>query len=218
MAPEDVRVSACPYAGLAARGGKGQTRGPTPVDGGGREFFMKAQRILVVYYSRTGMTRLLANMLADELDCTLEELTDLRPRHGVFGFVSRGIDGALERRTALGPVREDPTGFDLVIIATPVWNRSVCSAVRTYLTEQRGRCRKVAFALAQSSVGRSRVFQQMEDLSGLTPITTLAVTESDFLRGGYRRKVSRFAARIRAEHAGQPMLQEPEHGLDDAFV
>jgi NAD(P)H-dependent FMN reductase len=179
---------------------------------------MKAQRILVVYYSRTGMTRLLANMLADELDCTLEELTDLRPRHGLFGFVSRGIDGALERHTTLEPVREDPAAYELVIIATPVWNRSVCSAVRTYLSAHRGRFRKLAFALAQSSVGRSRVFQQMEELAGLAPLTTLAVTESDFLRGGYRRKVSRFAARIRAHQAGQPMQQEPEHCLDDAFA
>lgn len=183
-----------------------------------RRGFMKAQRILVVYYSRTGMTRLLSNMLADELDCTLEELTDLRPRHGLFGFVSRGIDGALERHTTLAPVREDPGAYELVIIATPVWNRGVCSAVRTYLSEHRGRFRKVAFALAQSSVGRSRVFQQMEELTSLPPITTLAVTESDFLRGGYRRKVSRFAARIRADQAGQPMQQEPEHCLDDAFA
>ena len=179
---------------------------------------MKAQRILVVYYSRTGMTRLLSNMLADELDCTVEELSDMRPRTGLLGFVTRGIDGALSRHTSLAPVREDPASYELVIIATPVWNRSVCSAVRTYLSEYRGRFRKVAFALAQSSVGRSRVFQQMEELAALAPITTLAVTESDFLRGGYRRKVSRFAARIRAHQAGQPMLQEPEHGPDDAFA
>ena len=180
--------------------------------------FMKAPRILVVYYSRTGMTRLLSNMLADELDCTLEELTDMRQRRGWLGLVSRGIDGALERFTALAPVCEDPSGYELVIIATPVWNRSVCSAVRTYLSEHRGRFRNVAFALAQSSVGRARAFQQMQELAGLAPITTVAVTESDFLRGGYRRKVSRFAARIRAHQAGQPMLQEPEHCLDDALA
>jgi hypothetical protein len=181
---------------------------------------MKAKQILVVYYSRTGMTRLLSNMLADELDCTVEELTDMRPRHGLMGLMSRSIDGALERHTLLAPVREDPSQYELVILATPVWNRSLCSAVRTYLSEQRGRFRKVAFALAQSSVGRSRVFQQMEELSGQAPITTLAVTEHDFQRGGYRRKVSRFAARIRADQAGQPIVPESDHGHDgpDAFA
>jgi hypothetical protein len=181
---------------------------------------MNAKQILVVYYSRTGMTRLLSNMLVDELDCAVEELTDLRPRHGLLGLVSRGIDGALERHTQLAPVREDPSQYELVIVATPVWNRSVCSAVRTYLNEHQGRFRRIAFALAQSSVGRSRVFQQMEELTGMAPITTLAVTESDFLRGGYRRKVSRFASRIRATQAGEPIVQEPEHYSDglDAFA
>lgn len=181
---------------------------------------MKAPQILVVYYSRTGMTRLMSNMLADELDCEVEELNDLRPRSGLFGFVSRNIDGALERTTALAPVSEDPSRYELVIIATPVWNRSVCAAVRTYLQEFRGRFRKVAFALAQTSVGRARVFQQMEELSGVQPITTVAVTESDFLRGGYRRKVSRFAARIRAVASGEPVEQEPDHFVDgvDAFA
>jgi hypothetical protein len=181
---------------------------------------MKAPKILVVYYSLRGMTRLMSNMLADELDCEVEELNDLRSRSGLFGFVSRGIDGALERTTQLGPVRENPNAYELVIIATPVWNRSVCAAVRTYLQEHRGRFRQVAFALAQSSVGRARVFQQMEELTGLTPITTVAVTESDFLRGGYRRKVSRFAARIRSAQAGEPIEQEPDHFIDgiDAFA
>lgn len=189
------------------------------LEGSGR-FYMEAQQILVVYYSRTGMTRLLSSMLADELDCAVEELEDTRPRHGLFGLVSRGIDGALERGTVLAPTREDPADYSLVIVATPVWNRSVCSAVRTYLTEHRGRFRRIAFAIAQSSVGRARVFQQMEQLAGKAPVTTLAVTESDFLRGDYRRKVSRFADRIRAHQAGEPMLQEPDHHTDllDAFA
>ncbi|HET8939746.1 MAG TPA: hypothetical protein VFN67_40180 [Polyangiales bacterium] len=181
---------------------------------------MEAQQILVVYYSRTGMTRLLSNMLADELDCALEELRDMRPRNGLIGLMSRSIDAALDRPTQLGPVRENPSEYELVIVATPVWNRSVCSAVRTYLSEHSGRFRKVAFALAQSSVGRSRVFQQMEELVGISPVTTLAVTESDFLRGVYRRKVSRFAQRIRAHQAGEEFVQEPDHFVDglDAFA
>jgi hypothetical protein len=181
---------------------------------------MEAQRILVVYYSRTGMTRLLSNMLVEQLDCAVEELRDTRRRDGVFGLLSCQIDGALERSTVLEPVRQDPGQYELVIVATPVWNRSVCAAVRTYLRDHRGRFQKVAFALTQSSVGRARVFQQMEELSGCRPITTLAVTDGDFLRGGYRRKVSRFAQRIRADQAGEPIEQEPEHYVDmlDAFA
>ena len=164
---------------------------------------MNAQKLLVVFYSRTGMTRLVSSMLADELDCAVEELRDERSRAGLWGLVTSTVDGALERGTRLGAVREDPASFDLVIVATPVWSRSVSAAVRTYLEERRGRFRKVAFALTQGTVGRARVFRQMEELSGRAPLTTLAVTESDFQRGHYRRKVSRFAARIRAELRGE---------------
>jgi len=169
---------------------------------------MNAQKLLVVFYSRTGMTRLVSSMLADELDCAVEELCDVRSRVGLWGLLTSSVDGVLERGTRLGPVREDPLAYDLVVVATPVWSSSVSAAVRTYLAERRGRFRKVAFALTQGTVGRARVFRQMEELSGRAPLTTLAVTESDFLRGHYRRKVSRFAARIRAELRGEALSPE----------
>jgi flavodoxin len=169
---------------------------------------MNAHRLLVVYYSRTGMTRLVSSMLADELDCAVEELCDVRSRVGLWGLLTSTLDGVLERGTRLQPVREDPAIYDLVVVATPVWSSSVSAAVRTYLEERRGRFRKVAFALTQGTVGRARVFRQMEALCGSTPLTTLAVTESDFQRGHYRRKVSRFAARIRAELRGEELSPE----------
>lgn len=169
---------------------------------------MKAQKLLVVFYSRTGMTRLVSSMLADELDCAVEELSDVRSRVGWWGLLTSTLDGALERGTRIAPVREDPAQYDLVVVATPMWSSSVSSAVRTYLEERHGRFRKVAFALTQGTVGRARVFRQMEQLSGSAPLTTLAVTESDFQRGHYRRKVSRFAARIRAELRGEELSPE----------
>ena len=169
---------------------------------------MKAQKLLVVFYSRTGMTRLVSSMLADELDCAVEELCDVRSRVGLWGLLTSTLDGALERGTRLAPVKEDPARYDLVVVATPVWSSSVSAAVRTYLEERRGRFHKVAFALTQGSVGRARVFRQMQELSGSAPLTTLAVTESDFQRGHYRRKVSRFAARIRAELRGETLSPE----------
>jgi flavodoxin len=44
-------------------------------------------KTLVVYYSRTGKTRFVAERVASELKADIEEVVDLKNRSGRFGFL-----------------------------------------------------------------------------------------------------------------------------------
>ncbi|MBA7547536.1 hypothetical protein ES705_39958 [subsurface metagenome] len=44
-------------------------------------------RILVVYYSKTGHTRKIAQDIAQQMNVDLEEITDLDERGGTLGFL-----------------------------------------------------------------------------------------------------------------------------------
>lgn len=48
---------------------------------------MADPRILVVYYSRSGTTRKLAQAISQELHCDLEEITETRSRNGLVGYL-----------------------------------------------------------------------------------------------------------------------------------
>jgi flavodoxin len=159
---------------------------------------MRAPNILIVYYSRTGTTRGVAHMLAEQLGCALEEIVDRTPRAGLVGWLRSGFDATFARVTTLGERREDPAAYDLVLIGTPVWNRSVSTPVRSYLQQNCMRLPEVAFFLTHGGIARNRVFGQMTKLAGREPVARLSVTEAEFDRGEYFGKLKDFANQLRA--------------------
>jgi len=47
-------------------------------------------KILVVFYSRSGRTKKIAEAISDILKCDKEEIFDLKNRKGIPGFLSAG--------------------------------------------------------------------------------------------------------------------------------
>lgn len=90
--------------------------------------------ILVVYYSRTGKTRLVAHELARLLDADLEEVREEKGRAGFLGFLGAGRDAMRKRPARL--VSEHSRGpRKVVVLGMPVWAWSPPPAARAYLAQ-----------------------------------------------------------------------------------
>jgi len=55
---------------------------------------------LVVFYSRTGATKLVGESLDEMLDCDSEELFDTKKRSGPLGYVTAGRDALAKKLSA----------------------------------------------------------------------------------------------------------------------
>jgi len=150
------------------------------------------KKALVVYYSRTGTTRRVAEAIAGMLACRVEEVTDTKARAGVLGFVVGGKDAWLRRLTAIGPLTSDPADYELVLIGTPVWAWTMSPAIRTYITQQRGRLPVVAFFATAGGTGIRRTFRQMAELCGKQPRAVLGLYAGDVLWGDPTAKIRSF--------------------------
>jgi hypothetical protein len=159
---------------------------------------MERPTVLVVYYSRTGHTRRLAQAIATALGADLEQLHDPTDRSGLLGWLRSGLEASARLLVALKHPRRDPAEYEVVVIATPVWSMSVSSPVRTYLWHERERLPRVAFAATLGGVGHERAFEQMAAQAGRTPVATLAVRERD-LRRMPRDEVARFVEDVLAQ-------------------
>jgi flavodoxin len=159
---------------------------------------MHGSKILIVFYSRSGGTRTLARALADALGCPIEELIDRRQRRGFVGYLRSAFDGFFARTTELAEIQHDPAQYDLVIIGTPIWSRSMSAPIRTYLQQNRGRFRDAAFFLTHGGTGRRRVFDQMAELSLVQPSAVLGITEREMDGAQFLSKARVFADRLRA--------------------
>lgn len=162
-------------------------------------------KVLVVFYSRTGNTRKVAEAIAAALRCEVEEIRDTRDRRSRWGYVRSALDALLRRTTTLAEPTRRPSDYDLVIVGTPVWVGSVSTPVRTYLARHRGAFRRVAFFLTQGGAGAERVFAQMEELTGLRPVGALALREAELFGPAWARGAADFATGLVGGSAAEPV-------------
>lgn len=157
---------------------------------------MAQKATLVLYYSRSGHTRAVAEAIAAQLDADLEPLIDELDRSGVRGYLRSGIQAFFEQTPSLLPLLLDPAEYELVVVGSPVWNLSVSSPVRAFLETQGRRVREVAFFASYATLGARRALRQMEHASRLSPRATLAVRESELGAGKLGAIVEGFAAQL----------------------
>ena len=123
-------------------------------------------KILVVYYSRTGVTRKVARAVAESLAADSEELIDTKNRSGPIGFAVAAKDAALKKTVPIQPPQKVPGDYDLVVIGTPVWADTISTAVRAYLGDHGGDIRKAAVFCTTHTSGIEKATGAMEAMIG----------------------------------------------------
>lgn len=86
-------------------------------------------RNIIIYYSRTGKTKLVAETISQEIDAQLIEIKDKTNRSGSIGFVKGALDTITNNDTQIEPNTIDLTPYDNIYIGTPVWASKVAPAI-----------------------------------------------------------------------------------------
>jgi len=160
---------------------------------------MKNIKSLVVYYSRSGTTRLVAEFLAAALSCDIQAIVETKDRHGLAGWIRSAIEA--NRRipsSTIAAANTDPSSYDIVIIGTPVWAWSLSSPVRAYMAANRARLPAVAFFCTLGGAGGARTFAQMQTLAGKEPRACVTVRAVDVMKRRHAAKLAPFIQALKA--------------------
>jgi len=141
-------------------------------------------KTLVVYYSRTGNTKKVAEIIANKLEADIDEIIDTKERKGFIGAIT-SLKDSFGAETDIA-FKKDPSKYDLVIIGTPIWMYTITPAVKAYLKRK---FKKVAFFCTCNSDRRIDAFKDMEKLVG-RPIATLIVEKGKGDINSFVKKVS----------------------------
>ena len=87
---------------------------------------------LVIYYSRSGTTRTIAQELARNLSCAIDEIISRKNRQ-FFGIITCVNDQLFDRDDNIEPFKKDISAHNPLIIASPVWIHRISSPMRTFL-------------------------------------------------------------------------------------
>lgn len=148
---------------------------------------------LIVFYSRTGNTKQVAQALAKSLKADLDEVKDLKDRSGFLGYFIAGYDAFRKKVTEITS-KKDPSKYDLILIGTPVWGGMVIPALRTYLEKNKDKIKnkKFAFFCTMGGSGAEKDFNNLSVLINKKPLATLAILEREVKANIFGSKLKEF--------------------------
>jgi len=166
-------------------------------------------KTLVVWYSNSGTTALLAERIARELGADLEAIEETKPRpkllidgqtspEGGRAMPAASFAAMLGLGSPICDCRMDPSQYDLVVVGTPVWVRALTPPVRSYLKRHGKSLSRVAFFCTGGEPDKARVFGQMRRLARKDPVATLAVKSDDARSDACGDAVAQFVAQLKA--------------------
>ncbi|MFA5131015.1 MAG: flavodoxin [Patescibacteria group bacterium] len=154
-------------------------------------------KTLIVFYSRTGITRKVGQKIAAELGADSEEIIDTENRAGAWGYLKSGKEAMQKKLGVIAPVKYNPENYDLVVVGTPTWSSTMACAVRTYLTEHKTAIKEIAVWATHISGGGEKANRFMAELVGKTARAEIVLKSKDVATDNYDEKFTAFIEKLK---------------------
>ncbi|MCX6093462.1 MAG: flavodoxin [Candidatus Bipolaricaulota bacterium] len=134
-------------------------------------------KALVMYYTRTGKTRTVAEAIAAACNGELQEIVEVGAhRKGFVGWLRAGRDAMRKQQSRIETPAKRPADYDVVFVGSPVWASNVVPAVRSYLTENQAGVRRIAPFCTMGGDNAGRTLASMRELvPAAKPVGELAI-------------------------------------------
>lgn len=158
-------------------------------------------KTLVVYYSRTDRTRLVAEKIAQELGADIEEVIDQKKRVGMTALMKASLDAMMGRETKISPTKPIDS-YELVVVGTPVWFTRPTPAIRTYLKKNSLAGKTVALFCTNEGNGGEKALEKLKELVPNSKLTeTLIVSKVSENMAEAEAKISGWCIKIKVPEA-----------------
>ena len=120
--------------------------------------------ILVAYYSRTEVTKKLAEAIAAETGADIEEIVS----------------------------EHDVSDYDLVYLGVPVWAGKAANPMISYIKQNEGKFNDVKFFVTAGGSGFEGAIEQMEKYVGKAPLKTLTLVTKQVKHDEFDEELASF--------------------------
>ncbi|MBD3314109.1 hypothetical protein GF345_06720 [Candidatus Woesearchaeota archaeon] len=151
---------------------------------------------LVVFYSRTGTTRKVAEDIAEALNADTEEIIPERDRKGVMGYLVSGKEATQKKAAEIKKTEKDPSKYGLVVIGTPIWGWNLSSPVRAYIQQNKSKINKAAFFCTMGGSGDRTAFEDMRK-EVKKPVATMSLKTKEVADDSYKDDVKEFVRKLK---------------------
>ena len=120
---------------------------------------------LVVYYSKTGNTKIVAETIAKKAKADIEELKwekEIESK-GFMRYFRGGYNSKLKRKVKIQALEKNLDDYDTIFIGTPIWAGNMNPAIRTFLKNHQLQNKKVALFCTCAGEGGNN----LDELKGM---------------------------------------------------
>ncbi|MHA1127011.1 MAG: flavodoxin family protein [Candidatus Heimdallarchaeota archaeon] len=123
---------------------------------------------LVVFYSKTGNTKLVAETIAKNVKADVEELKWKREikSKGFLRYFRGGFNSSMKRKVKIQPLEKNIDDYDTIYIGTPIWAGNMNPAIRTFLRSHPLQNKKVAVFCTCAGEGGKNLDELKEMMEG----------------------------------------------------
>jgi flavodoxin len=154
--------------------------------------------ILVVYFSRSGYTRRIAEHVAGATGADCEAIRERSSRKGLLGYWRSAREALRGTAIDIEPASLSPRDYALVVLGTPVWAGNVSSPMRAYIAKHCNEFTRIALFCTQGGSGAPKVLQRMTALCDQSPVATAFFNDSEIDDGQHAGKLEAFVAALEA--------------------
>jgi len=135
---------------------------------------------VVLYFTRTGNAKRIAQKISDRAGAELLEITDGKSWKGIFGFIKGGFYASTWRKTeAITSPVVDLSLFDKVVMVSPMWASNVAPAVFSLLMKEKDRLKQLHLVIKSDGAPAEASFLKLEEKLGKIDHQYSIVTRQD---------------------------------------
>ncbi|EHP40038.1 hypothetical protein OR16_28059 [Cupriavidus basilensis OR16] len=167
------------------------------------------EKILIVYYSRTGTARQAAQALAAHTGWPLAEVSDLSSRAGLRGDARCVLDILLQRHVGYryaGPAVDE---CQRLVIVAPIWVGHLAAPMRSFLRDSMPLCCKTSVICVMARQGAFKGAEEIARLATEPPSPVLALRQGDVASGAALQDLRAFAEQVDAANGRAVVAQRP---------
>jgi flavodoxin len=144
---------------------------------------------LVVYYSFTGKTRVVAQVIAEGLNGTLVEIEERRPIPMPLVYVSGSFRAFMNWGSKINPIDVDLKRYERIFVGSPIWAYRPAPAINSFIyqTNFEGRSAIPFFTMggdnAESAVANitAKIEKRQGNVAGSFAITSYEVSDEEII-------------------------------------
>jgi flavodoxin len=158
----------------------------------GRE---QRKKILIVYYSYTGNTEVVATTLAQVLGADLRRIEDVKNYYRIHGYFKARKDAMMDKNQEIRPFNYDFSGYDTIFVGCPVWGKATPPQMNEFLSGADFTNKKViAFLTMGEDYGKAlEKMTQKITVRGGTVIDSFTIATRTLRKEEIAEKARRFA-------------------------